>query len=417
MTALREALQRTLAATLDRLRKRGRGAAWRVARLTGAAVASFVVAKLVFPQSAPLLAPLTALLVIQLTPVSILVSGVQRVVSVVVGVTVAVGLSSTVHITWWSLGAVIAISLVIGQVLRLGSNLLEVPISAMLVLGVGSRTADSAAWQRIAETLVGAGVGVLSNLVFPPKVTSKDAAAAISHLADDLARVLDVAADEVTGDELTTEELRERSTRWLGDIRRVTHNIPNAGTALIHAEESRRLNLRALGTANSGPGLRQGLESLEHSALALRSMCRSFVEAAEAYADDGREFSPEIRTALSRLLHNLAAAVRSFGRLVNADAGPGEHPAELAALQEDLVRLREAHERVLDRLPLDPRHDPTLAVLTVSVLSTTRRLLNELDLDERSRVAARPPPILSTQPWRRRGGFRPSRSGRSAPPE
>ena len=36
----------------------------------------------------------------------------------------------------------------------------------MLVLGVGANTAQAAAWQRIAETLVGAAVGVLSNLLF-----------------------------------------------------------------------------------------------------------------------------------------------------------------------------------------------------------------------------------------------------------
>jgi len=133
-------------------------------RLTAAAVASFVVASLMFPHSEPLLAPLTALLVIQLTPVSILASGIQRVASVVAGVSVAVGFSSLVGITWWSLGTVIALSLLIGQLLRLGSNLLEVPISAMLVLGVGARTAETAAWQRIAETLVGAGVGTVAPL-------------------------------------------------------------------------------------------------------------------------------------------------------------------------------------------------------------------------------------------------------------
>ena len=47
---------------------------------------------------------------------------------------VAVGIATFVGLTWWSLGAVVALSLVIGVVLRLGSGLLEVPISAMLVL-------------------------------------------------------------------------------------------------------------------------------------------------------------------------------------------------------------------------------------------------------------------------------------------
>jgi len=167
---VRVVFERLVDASAARFRQRGRaGVVWMV-RLTAAAVASYVIARLIFPRSEPLLAPLTALLVVQLTPVSLLTSGVQRVVSVVAGVAVAVGFSSLVGLTWWSLAILIAVSIVIGQVLRLGPNLLEVPISAMLVLGVGVRGAESAAWHRIAETLVGAGVGVLSNLMFPPRV-------------------------------------------------------------------------------------------------------------------------------------------------------------------------------------------------------------------------------------------------------
>src|SRR5919107_188451 len=104
-------------------------------RLSAGCATGCVVAEQAFSESAPpLLAPLTALLVVQLTPVSILVSGLDRVVSVVAGVGLAVLLSSAVGLNWWSLGLLIGLSLVLGQVLRLGENLLEVPISAMLVL-------------------------------------------------------------------------------------------------------------------------------------------------------------------------------------------------------------------------------------------------------------------------------------------
>ena len=79
--------------------------------------------------------------------------------SVVAGVLVAVAFALVVPLEWWSLGLLILVSITIGQVLRLRANLIEVAISGMLVLGVGSLNAESAAWQRIAETLVGAAVG------------------------------------------------------------------------------------------------------------------------------------------------------------------------------------------------------------------------------------------------------------------
>jgi Fusaric acid resistance protein-like len=395
MPSISEVLTRTVDAALDRFRKRGRRAIGWVLRLTLAAVASFVVATLVFSTNSPLLAPLTSMLVIQLTPVSLLVSGVQRVASVVVGVIVAVLLSSLVHITWWSLGTVIAVSLIIGQLLRLGSNLLEVPISAMLVLGVGSRTADSAAWQRIAETLVGASVGVLSNLVFPPKVTTEDAAVAIENLGDELARLLTSAADDVVGEDLGTTALRERATRWLDEARRITHDIPNVGMALIRAEESRRLNVRALGTANTGPGLRHGLEALEHSALALRSMLRSFVEAAQGYEQERREIPADLRAAVARLLNDLAAAVHAFGQLIRVDAEMQDPTAAVEELRDALTNLQATQARVTERLGSEPRGDTILAVLTVSLLATVRRLRQELDIDQRATPTPRPSPLVT----------------------
>ena len=63
-------------------------------------------------------------------------------------------LSAAVGFTWWSLGLTIVAALALGYVLHLGAEILEVPISAMLILSVDTR---AAATSRIVETLVGAG--------------------------------------------------------------------------------------------------------------------------------------------------------------------------------------------------------------------------------------------------------------------
>src|SRR6188472_1961123 len=120
---------------LRRLRSGWRGAVLWSLRITVAAVASYVVALLLFPDTQPLLAALTAMLVVQVTPVSLLASGLDRVIAVVTGVALAVLFASVVPLAWWSLGLLIFVSMALGQALRLRDNLLEVPISAMLVLG------------------------------------------------------------------------------------------------------------------------------------------------------------------------------------------------------------------------------------------------------------------------------------------
>jgi len=143
--------------------RRGRRPGLRTAKTTLAAVLSYVLAQHLTTSPQPVLAPLTALLVVQLTMYETVASGLQRVVSVVAGVLIAVGVATWVGLTWWSLGVVVAGSLVIGRLLHLGDHLLEVPISAMLVLAVGG--AEGAARDRVYETRIGAGVGVAVSVV------------------------------------------------------------------------------------------------------------------------------------------------------------------------------------------------------------------------------------------------------------
>ena len=135
---LRSLPRRAVDDVTTRVRERGRTALLRAMRLTGTAVAAYVAALEISSSSKPLLAPLTAMLVVQVTLFSTLHSGWQRVLSVMAGVMLAVGFSAVTGLTWWSLGILIAASIIIGQLLRLGTHLLEVPISAMLVLAVGN---------------------------------------------------------------------------------------------------------------------------------------------------------------------------------------------------------------------------------------------------------------------------------------
>jgi hypothetical protein len=384
-TRVREVLARRMRAELGRFRRGGWAAASWALRLTVAAVASYVVALALFPGTQPLLAPLTALLVVQVTPVSLLASGLDRVISVVAGVSLAVAFSAVVPLAWWSLGVLIGLSIMIGQALRLRSNLIEVAISGMLVLGVGSLGAESAGWQRITETLVGAAVGTVANLLFPPKVATGDAGEAIKELADRLNRLLSRAADEVSALGADGNEVAAHATEWLDEARTVTHDIPQVGAALLRAEQGRTLNVRALGTPNAGPGLRQGLEALEHSAVGVRSMFRAVHDATYDPSWPDGEVGEAAAESLGQVFRELADGVAAFGELVRAEARsePGGATVETHRVREAREGLHEARARLNDLLLMDT--DPVLVELHVTVLTTVKRLLSELDLDQRLR--------------------------------
>ncbi len=387
-----------------RVRRDGRASLLWSLRITIAATASYLVASLFFPHTEPLLAPLTAMLVVQVTPISLLASGLDRVIAVVAGVALAIGFAAVVPLEWWSLGVLILISITVGQYLRLRSNLVEVAISAMLVLGVGAIGAEAAAWQRIAETLVGAAVGIIATLVFPPKVASSDAGRAIDGLADSISELLVRAAGELDAmAEGDPHHLNGAAREWLDDARRITHHIPVVGAALLRAEEGRRLNVRAVRTPHVEPGLRQGLEALEHTAVAIRGLMRSVSEASDGDWLD-QDSAREVLRDLAEAFRRLAAGADAFGELVRH-----EGDVEVSLSHEDIARLQEAQDGMLaTRARLDAAlNEPwpaDVVELYAATRATVRRLQHELGLDERVRRQLRllPPRRLPTRSAARR---------------
>jgi hypothetical protein len=377
-------LRRSIVRERARLRNEGRAALFWSLRVTVASVASYVAATELSSGPPPLLAPLTAMLVVQVTPLSLLASGVDRVVSVVVGVAIAVVFAALLPLTWWTLGVLIFLSITLGQVLRLRANLMEVPISAMLVLGVGSLAAQSAAGQRIGETLVGAAVGVATNLLVPPKVGTAAAGRAIDQVADSVSELLNRAAADLERIVDEGGDVARESHSWLGEARRITHDVPQAGAALLHAERGRRLNVRAVWKPNAGPGLRQGLEALEHSAVAIRGMFRAVEDATSDSAWSAADWS-DVLLGLALTWREMAAALDAFGQLVSDEAASvdDKRPVDVDVVRDALQGLLEGRTRLEEWVTADvpgPRLD-----LAVAVLGAVKRLLQELDLDQRLR--------------------------------
>ena len=373
------ALRSALRSARDVWHRNGRSMLQRTARLTFAAVLAYVVAVAVLHEpTPPLTGPLTALLVVQATLYSTLNAGFRRLASVVSGVLISVVLTNVMGLTWWSLGIVIALALLVGHLVRLEEHLLEAPISAMLILGVSS-TADMAASYRIGETLVGAGVGILVNVLLPQPVRTRSAGAAVEHVATEAAAVLDR-----VGDELPEGPTREQAYGWLSDFRALSHRVDAADRAIQELAESRRLNPRAVRTADTTPILRSGLDALEHSVVSLRALFRSIADGiAEGEAQEAEPaYNPELLAAFGGLLHDLAGSIRAFGALVRAEADPTA-PGTDAALAGALETLRETRAFLTELLLVDARSDPTSWLLRGSLLAAVERVLRELDLDER----------------------------------
>ena len=405
-----ERLPRPAAEFLLRVRTRGRSAAFRAGRMTGATVAAFLIAQRVgLHDPPPIIAALTALLVVQATLTSTLLNGVQRVASVVAGVALAVLVVAAVGLTWWSLAGLVAASIVVGQLLRLGPHLVEVPISAMLVLGVGAAQVESVGGGRVVETLIGAAVGMLVNLAFPPAVQTRYAGQAVYRFAAEIAGLLDDAATALSAGPVSAEQ----STRWLEDARRLNRHAPRVDRALAHAEESRRLNVRALRAPQIGPGIRQGLDALEHTSVSLRTLFRALDDATRAQTGVAADpvYAATVQRTAASLLARMSTAVREFGSLLLAEVGAGA-AWERQRLTGALDALCSGRSVMQDLLIGDPRSHAGLWELNSTLLVTIDRMLAEFGVVDDLPVR----PAAADPSRTRRAAVTASRRLRIAPP-
>lgn len=383
MTSRVAGTRRWLQAALFR---RGRTPGLRTAKTTLAAVVSFAIAERLGTSAAPVLAPLTALLVVQLTMYETLANGLQRVASVLAGVLVAVGVATFVGLTWWSLGGVVAVSLLLGRILRLGPQLLEVPISAMLVLAVGG--SHNVAAGRVYETLIGAAVGIAVNAIIVAPLYVQPAGDALTELAERMAEFLRQLADQ-----LRAGWSREAADRWLNRARQLGAEVAHADRTLARTEESARFNPRGGQAREAQPRLRIGLTGLEHCQVTLRSVCRSlldrtyFVPAEQAAS----AYSEEIRLALADVLQAAAGAVERVPAVTSA-VGPAD--AARAEVDVAVAELHRRRDELAALLMVDPHTDQGAWQQHGALLAGIDQLRVEVEAAVRPAEGAwRPPPV------------------------
>jgi len=370
--------------------RRGRRPGLRTAKTTLAAVLSFILAQHLGTSPAPVLAPLTALLVVQLTMYETVASGLQRVASVVAGVLIAVGVASYVGLTWWSLGAVVAASLIIGRLLRLGAHLLEVPISAMLVLAVGG--AEGAALDRVYETLIGAGVGVAVNVVIAAPLYVQPASDALGELAERMAAFLKQLADQ-----LDAGWSRESADRMLNEARRLGDDVAHADRTLARAQDSARFNPRIAQAREALPRLRTGLTGLEHTYVTIRNLCRSLLDRTYFVPSEQAEtvYDAQVRSVLAQVLQ---AAADAIGHVSVVTSGTEAQDAARTEVDRRLSELHRRRDRLAELLHEESRADRAVWQQHGALLTDLDRMRIEVEAAVRPPEHAwRPPPVIEGQ--------------------
>ncbi len=221
------------------------------------------------------LAPWAAVLVVHSTVYKTVSRGTQQVAATFFAVFLAFAAGTLFGIEPWSLGLVILVGFLVGQLPWVKEEAGTIATTGLVTLATGSTDQMDLLSSRLVDTAVGVLVGLAVNLLVWPPLRDRAAWSHAEQLPGQLAAVLRAMADGA-GDGLTTEE----TDGWVRDLRRVDLRIDQAWRLLWQARESGRFNPRRSRPTGWGE-LKQLLHELEQGVADTLSMARTMRRSVE----------------------------------------------------------------------------------------------------------------------------------------
>lgn len=335
----------------------------------------------------PYLAPLAALLTMQITIADSLTAASQRVLGIVVGVTVAIATSAVVGINGLTVGLLVLIAFATGSALRLGpQGIQQVAISAMLLVAVGSVSSVHYAVARIVETIVGVAVGLTVNVLLAPPSHIETARDAVAAHASALAAAMDH-----LGKSLAAGVTPTGATAVLDEARATDALLRSAESAVQRTDTALKYNLWNRDERPEAQRLAQSLRAQERVAMQARGIVRTIEEATARAAPirPGWLEPNAFGGGLAEAIDGVGGLIRSFPEVMLAGTGS---PAAAVFFGRSA-----ASGEARSRLAADPEVESLVAgsedwVPLGSVLADLGRIRRELAgaVVERDRASAPP---------------------------
>jgi len=277
----------------------------------------------------PVLASLTAIVVVQVSVRASIRTALQRSAAVVLGVLVALAIGDALALNGFTVGVLVAASLALAQlVLRLpAAAARQLPVSVLIVLTAVASTETASAERRAASTLIGAAIGVVISLLLPAS-RLVDARETLDRLATSLGEVLDN-----MGNGLQEPWSTDQTEDWRRTARTVrTRLVDQAQEAIGNGREVARWNVRDRRHAVELGRYEDVMPRLERTAIGVSVISRGL--------DDHARVSGTVHRAMpamGMLLIALASALRAVVANLVAD-GDARDDRVVSSLAE--VRAR-----------------------------------------------------------------------------
>ncbi|GAA2944459.1 FUSC family protein [Streptomyces enissocaesilis] len=317
-----------------------------------------------------LMAPWTAVVLVQSTVYRSLRSGVQQLVVIALGTVLAAGAANLTGDTMTAMVLVLPVAVLLGNYGRFGEQGLYAPTTAVFVLAYGSYSGLDIL-HRLLESAVGAAIGIAVNALILPPVHLRSVRDSLRRLPSESSELLHTVADG-----LREGYGRQEAESWHDRARRVTAILAELHDARLWTRESYRLNpgsrLRRTGPALPPPEWDYAWERIADPLVALT---RSLVS---TVSDE-----PMLRPPPDSVLAHLSDLLRAAGDVCAADRdafeGRGRDAGEERALA--LESAWAAHGRLKQQL-LD--QDSETATSVGGLVAESQQLLYELAPLERN---------------------------------
>ena len=331
---------------------------------------SWALAQWLFGSPAPIYAPITASFVALITIRASIRDAYQRVLGVLVGIFVAIGLGELMGLHAWSIGAIVGVGFLVGKLLRLEPGAAaQIPVTGLLLIGLG-QGAGYAENQDL-DTLIGAVVAVLVNIVVVPPNRVSEARQAVDQLAQLAVDVLSEMADGIA-----EPWTRGQADRWLRQSRGNRQLVNRAEDEADTAVDSLRLHPGRRNWTDVLDQVHRALGALRVIGVQVSVLARTLRDIADRIPTHKDRQLPMPRAA--ELLRTTAGAVDAFGHALLDDPEDGLAGTMATARAE----ITEARAQIAEiRADLQDLVDANLArgIYLGTLVVETERILDELD--------------------------------------
>ncbi len=213
--------------------------ALQIVKAVVAATTAWWLAVYILESQMPFLAPWVALLTVYPTVYQSLLRGAQSTVASWAGVGLSFVIGSYLGVGLWTFALAIFVGLVASRIPWIRHEGVAIATTGIFILGDGFTERQPVLLDRIIEVAVGAGVGLVVNLLLIPPLRDQQAARYVDDINLRMGKVLINMADEL-GSSWDTHEAEV----WAEEIESMGTDLSRAWQSVRSAHESRRVNPR-----------------------------------------------------------------------------------------------------------------------------------------------------------------------------